>query len=92
MTSDALATLDRVRAAFEPAAEIFGSATYPDLVERERQLAEMAKQLRIETRRRERAEKALDDILASRSWRLTRPLRRVRTRSKDPSSPPRPTE
>ncbi len=77
---EAAARLDAVSAAFEPAAVTFGSATFPDLAERDRQLAVMAAQLRRETRRREKLEKTLDGIYGSRSWRMTGPIRHAGTK------------
>ena len=85
----AFAELDRVSAELEPGAVVFGSATFPDLAEREQRLEVMAAELRVATRRSERLEKTLESMRGSRSWQLTRPLRRSNPRAAQGS--PRPT-
>lgn len=76
--------LDRVRSEFDRGAAIFGAAIFPELKARDLRLAELNEERLRQVgradeanRRAAGAESALEGMFASRSWRLTRPLRGV---------------
>ena len=80
LATGALETLDRVRGEFYSASEIFGAATFPELLARERRVLEIDQERWRELQRAEAAEAALVAIQNSRSWRITAPIRAARSR------------